>query len=66
MFQPLFRYFKLNVKNGFTISSWKSTGLPAETIHHHSASNVGHMLDFYDGGKFRVNFIGGYLKQPNV
>ena len=24
------------------------------------------MLDFYDGSKFRVNFIGGYLKQPNV
>ena len=66
MFQPLFRYFKLNVKNGLTISSWKSTGLPTETVHHPCTSNVGHMLDFYDGSKFRVNFIGGYLKQPNV
>ena len=66
MFQPLFRYFKLNVKNGLTISSWKSTGLPAETVHHPCTSNVGHTLDFYDGSKFRVNFIGGYLKQPNV
>ena len=23
------------------------------------------MLDFYGGGKLRVNFIGGYLKQSN-
>ena len=55
-FQPLFRYFKLNVKNGVVILSWKSKGLSAETS---STSNIAPMLDFYGGGKLRVNFIGG-------
>ena len=32
VFQLLFRYFKLNLKNADTISSWKSNGLSAETI----------------------------------
>ena len=63
IFQP-FRYFKLNVKNGAVISSWKSKGLSAETIEP-PTSNIGPELDFYGGGKLRVNFIGGYLKQSN-
>ena len=62
-FQPLFRYFKLNVKTA-TISSWKSKGLSAETIEPPSTSNIGPIL--YGGGKFRVKFIGCYLKQFKV
>ena len=65
VFQPLFRYFKLNVKTA-TISSWKSTRLSAETIEPPSTSNVGPMPDLYGSGKFRVKFIGAYLKQPKV
>ena len=65
VFQPLFRYFKLNVKTA-TISSWKSKWLSAETIGPPSTSNIGPIVDFYGGGKLRVKFIGGYLKQPKV
>ena len=43
VFQPLFRYFKLNVENA-TISSWKSKGLSAETIDQPSTSNIGPIL----------------------
>ena len=35
------------------------------TIQQLSTSNIGPILDPYDGGKFRVRFIGGYLKQSN-
>ena len=63
VFQPIFRYFKLNVKTA-TISSWKSKGLSAETIEPTSTSNIGPIVDFYGGGKLRVKFIAGYLKQP--
>ena len=66
VFQPLFRYCKLNVKNAAAISSWKSKGLSAETIEPPSTSNIGPILDFYDGGKVRVEFIGVFLKQPKV
>ena len=63
VFQPSFRYFKLNVKTA-TILSWKSKGLSAATIEPHSTSNIGLIVDFYGGGKLRVKFSGGYLKQP--
>ena len=46
VFQPLCRYFKLNVKTA-AISSWKSKGLYDGTIELHSTSNVGPTLDFY-------------------
>ena len=66
VFQPLFRYFKLNAKTA-TISSWKFKGLSAETIAPSSTSNIGPIFDFYGGGgKLRVKYIGGYLKQPKV
>ena len=52
----------MNVKNGVVILSWKSKGLSAETS---STSNIAPMLDFYGGGKLRVNFIGGYLNKTN-
>ena len=38
VFQPLFRYFNLNVSTG-RVSSWKSMGLSAETIELPSTSN---------------------------
>ena len=65
IFQPLFWYFKLNVKNGTVISSWKSKGLSAETTEPPSTSSICPILDFYGGGKLRVNIIEGYLKQSN-
>ena len=65
VFQPLFRYFKLNVKTD-TISSWKSKGLSDETIEPLSTSNIGPKIDHYDSGKSRVKFIWGYLKQAKV
>ena len=64
VFQPLFRYAKLN-KSG-AISSWKSRGLSGETIEAPSTSNIGAMVDLYGDGKFRLKFIGCYLKQPKV
>ena len=66
IFQPLFRYFKLNTKAAGAISSWKSRGLSSETIEAPSTLNIGLIVDLYCGGKFRVKFIGGYLKQPKV
>ena len=45
---------------------WKSKGLSTETIEPHSTVNIGPILDLYDTGKFRVKFIGGYLKQAKV
>ena len=65
VFESLFRYFKLNVKTA-TISSWKSKGLSGETIEAPSTSNIGPIADFCGGGKLRVKFIGGYLKQLKV
>ena len=65
MVQKFFKIsaIKLNVKTT-TISTWKSKGLSAETIEPHSTSNIGPIL--YGGGKFRVKFIGCYLKQFKV
>ena len=65
VFQPLFRYFKLNLKTGGTILSWKSKRLSDETIEQPSTSNIGPIPDLY-AGKFRVKCIGRYLKQANV
>ena len=64
--QPLFRYFKLNTKVAGATSSWKSRGLSSETIEAPSSLNIGLIVDLYCGGKFRVKFIVGYLKQPKV
>ena len=50
VFQPLSRYFKLNVKTA-TISSWKSKGLSAEIIEPPSTSNNGQIVDFYGSSK---------------
>ena len=57
VFSPLFRYFKLNVKNAGTISSWKSVGLSAENIEAPSTSNIGPILDLYGGGKLEKNIL---------
>ena len=67
VFQPLFRYFELNVSTG-RVSSWKSKGLSAETIELPSTSNnnISPQLDFYGGGKLRVELTGSCLKQPNI
>ena len=65
IFQPLHRYFKLNYKNSHFISSWKSRGLCDGIIESPSTSNINPILDFYDNGKLRANFIGNYLKQSN-
>ena len=65
VFQPLFRYFKLNIKTD-TISSWKSKGLSDETIEPLSTSNIGPKIDHYGSGKSGVKFILGYLKQAKV
>ena len=67
VFQPLFRYFKLNVSTS-RVSSWKSKGLSAETIELPSTSNnnISPQLDFYGGGKLRVELTGSCLKQPNI
>ena len=65
IFQPIFRYFKFNNYSTVFISSWKSRGLTDGTTESHSTSNISPMLDFYDNGKLRVNFIAGYLKQLN-
>ena len=65
VFQPLFRYFKLNVKN-FSISSWKSKGLSDKIIELLSTSNIGPIADIYGGSKFRGKFIEDCLKQPKI
>ena len=65
VFWPLFTYFILNVKTA-AISSWKSAGLSAEIIDPSSTSNIGPIPDLYVGGKFRVKFIGVYLRQPKI
>ena len=65
IFQPLHRYFQLNYKNSLFISSWKSRGLFDGIIESPSTSNINPILDFYDNGKLRANFIGNYLKQSN-
>ena len=65
IFPPLLRYFKLNNKNSIFISSWVYRGLSDGTIEPPSTSSISPILDFYDNGHLRVNFIGSYLQQLN-
>ena len=66
VFQPLFRYFKVNsVHNVIDYAlSWQSKGLSSESIKAISTSNnsLTPSLNYY-GTKIKVNFTGGCLKQ---
>ena len=63
VFQPIFRYFKMNANNDY-ISSWKSKGLSAESIKPPTTSDnsLTPVLNYY-GNKVRVKFTGSCLKQ---
>ena len=66
VFQPLFRYFKVNsVHNVIDYAlSWQSKGLSSESIKAISTSNnsLTPSLNYY-GTKIKVNFTAGCLKQ---
>ena len=65
VFQPLFRYFKLNSNNTNTILSWRSKGLSVNAIKPPSTSNnsLAPTLNYYYPSKIRVKFTGSCLKQ---
>ena len=66
VFQPLNKYFKV-ITNTYYVSSWKSKGLPAESIKPPTTSDnsLTPALNYY-GTKTRVQFTGSSLKQPNI
>ena len=64
VFQPLNKYFKV-VTNTDDVSSWKSKGLPAESIKPPTTSDNTPVLNYY-GTKTRVKFTGSCLKQPKI
>ena len=68
VFQPLFRYFKLNSNNTNTILSWRSKGLSVNAIKPPSTSNnsLAPTLNYYYPSKIRVKFTGSCLKQDKV
>ena len=68
VFQPLFRYFKLNSNNTNTILSWRSKGLSVNAIKPPSTSNnsLAPTLNYYYPSKIRVKFTGSCLKQDRV
>ena len=65
VFQPLIKKFKV-INNTDYISSWKSTGLSAESIKPPTTSHnsLTPALSYY-GAKARVKFTGSFLK-PNI
>ena len=68
VFQPVIKYFKVNVINNVTyFSSWKSKGLSAENIKQPTTSNnsLTLVLNYY-GTKTKVRFTGSFLKQSNI
>ena len=65
VFQPIKRLFTIRA-NSNLISLWQSKGLSGETIKPPAASDNGLTQLFkYYGGKIRVKFNKGCLKQPN-
>ena len=68
VFQPLFRYFKLNSNNTNTILSWRSKGLSVNAIKPPSTSNnsLAPTLNYYYPSKIRVKFTGSSLKQDKI
>ena len=63
VFQPIYRYFKLNTTNTLYILSWQSKGLSNENIDPLN-TNFSPLTD-YVGNKIRVKFTGSFLKQSN-
>ena len=70
VFQPVIRYFKLNMINNVTnyVSSRKSKGLSAEAIKPPATSDNSFTLaiSYYYASKIRVTFTGSCLKQDKV
>ena len=66
VFQPVNTYFKLTANSDY-ISSWKSKGLPPETIKPPSTSDnsLTPAVSCY-GIKTIIKFTGSCLKQPKV
>ena len=62
VFQPLQIYIKIT--NAKYISSWKSKGLPDQTITPYATSSLTPLIDHY-GIKVRVKFNGSCLKYSN-
>ena len=68
VFQPIIKYFKVNVINNATyVSSWKSKWLSAESIKPPTTcdNSLTPTLNYY-GAKVRVKFTGSYLKQQKI
>ena len=63
VFQPIYRYFKLNTTNTLYILSWQPKGLSNENIDPPN-TNFSPLTD-YVGNKIRVKFTGSFLKQSN-
>ena len=65
VFQPIKRFFTIRTNSNF-ISLWQSKGLSGETIKPPAAPDNSLIQLFkYYGGKIRVKFNKGCLKQPN-
>ena len=66
-FQPIHRFFKTTGANDSNILSWKSKGLPDESIKPLTSPNkiLNPSLD-YVGNKIRVKFNGDFLKQEKI
>ena len=66
VFQPINKYFKVITNTDYD-SSWKSKGLPAESIKPPATSdNSLNLAVSYYGTKTRVKFTGSRLKQPTI
>ena len=66
VFQPINKYFKVITNTDYD-SSWKSKGLPAESIKPPATSDnsLTPKLNYY-GTKTRVKFNGSCLQQSNI
>ena len=67
VFQPIHRYFKLASDNPNIVLSWKSKGLPDESIKALTTLNL--TLDLsvdFAGSKSRVRFGGDCIKQKRI
>ena len=70
IFQPIFRYFKVNTINNATnyVLSWISKGLSDETIKPTATSDncLTPILNYYNINKTKVKFTGSCLKQSKL
>ena len=70
IFQPIFRYFKVNTINNATnyVLSWISKGLSDETIKPPATSDncLTPVLNYYNINKRKVKFTGSCLKQSKL